>query len=388
MAGTSERTVIDADTDADIETLIDALAEAHASYESARERVSEIGEGELEELTTAHEQARTLLDRYEDRATGSGDFEAFVRFQSEFADHAESLSEDLPHRGAFERAAERFDKRRLSTTDFERARETLSEARETAARLDERQDAHERYRAARRALLEHRDALDDRIEELERVQQYGRADLDAPVEELREPIAAYDEAVREEFEAFRREESARVVLGLLASTAAFPLVPFDQPPADLREYVEESEAGTESIPDLLTYSEYSDSKLDHYVESPRELKRHVATHRTYLTNIDAEPLSIGWPPPAADELWWRARELRSVLGRFAAEEPIGKLRTVRTLARDEERYEHLHRAARARTALDAETRERLASGEIDRELETARSERDRLEEALSTYPAA
>ncbi|PSP72254.1 hypothetical protein BRC86_12810 [Halobacteriales archaeon QS_3_64_16] len=368
--------------------MIDAFAEAHEAHESARERVSEIGEDELEKLAAAHDRARSLLDRYEDRATGSGDFEAFVRFQSEFAEHAGSLPEDLPHREAFERAAEHFDKRRLSTADFEHARETLSEAREAVARLDERQNAHERYRDARRAVLERQDALDDRIEELERVQQYGRADLDAPVKELREPIAAYDEAVREEFEAFRREESARVVLEFLASTAAFPLVPFDQPPADLREYVEGSEAGTESIPELLTYSEYSDSKLDHYVESPQELKRHVATHRTYLVNVDAEPLSVGWPPPPADELWWRARELRSALGRFAAEETIGKLRVVRALASEDERYEYLRGAARARAALDAETRERLASGEIDRELETARTERDRLEEALSTYPGA
>jgi DNA repair exonuclease SbcCD ATPase subunit len=388
MAETSERTDPDGDTDAEIETLIDSLAEAHESYESARERVSEIGESELEELAGAHDRARSLLDRYEDRATGSGDFEAFVRFQSEFTDHAESLPEDLPHRGAFERAAERFDKRRLSTTDFERARETLSEVRETVARLDERRIAHERYRDARRALLERRDALSDRIEELEQVQRYGQADLDAPVEELREPIVVYDEAIREEFGAFRREESARVVLDFLAATAAFPLVPFDQPPADLREYVEGSEAGTESIPELLTYSEYSDSKLDHYVESPRELKRYVATHRTYLANVDGEPLSIGWPPPPADELWWRARELLSVLGRFGSEEAIEKLRAVRALARKEERYEHLRGAARARTALDAETRERLASGEVDRDLQEAQAQRDRLEEALSTYPTA
>jgi hypothetical protein len=387
MAETTERTDPDTDSDPDIETLIDSLAEAHAAYESARERVAEIGESELEDLAAAHDRARGLLDRYEDRATGSGDFEAFVRFQSEFTEHAESLPEDLPHREAFERAAERFDKRRLSTTDFEYARETLAEVRTAVARLDERRSAREDYRDARRALLERRDALDDRIEDLERVQQYGRADLDAPVGELEAPIAAYDGTVREEFGAFRREESARVVLEFLAATATFPLVPFERPPADLQEYVEESQAGTESIPKLLTYSEYSDSKLDHYVESPRELKRHVATHRTYLANVDADPLAIGWPPPPAEELWWRARELRSVLGRFASEGVIADLRAVRALAREEERYERLRRAARARAALDAETRERLASGEIDRELETIRAERDRLEKALSTYPA-
>jgi hypothetical protein len=381
MAGAAQR------TDPDSSALIAELAETHEAYEAARERVSEIGESDLQELAEAHDRATTLLDRYEGRATGSGDFEAFVRFQSSFSDHAESLPENLPRRGAFERAAERFDKRRLSATDFERARETLSEATELTARLDERREARERYRSARRAVAERIEVLDERIEDAEQVQRYGQADLDAPVEELRAPIAAYDEAVGDAFEAFRREESARVVLGFITSTAAFPLVPFDQPPGDLIEYVEDSEAGASSIPELLTYSEYSASKLGHYVAEPRELQRHVATHRTYLAGLSADPLQVGWPPPPADRLWWRVRELVSVLSRFASADVIGKLRALRALAGAETRYERLRGAARARAELDAATRERLASGEVSRELEALRAERERLDEALSTHPA-
>jgi hypothetical protein len=382
MAGAIEGANGDADTSA----LVDDLAEAHEEYEARREAVSEIGEGNLQDLADAYDRATTLLDRYEERATGSGDFEAFVTFQSAFTEHAESLPEDLPKRAAFERAADRFDKRRLSTSDFERARETLSEAANLIARLDERRAAREQYRETRRAVVTRRDALDERIEESRRVRRYGRVDLDAPVEELQEPIVAYDEAVEEAFETFRREESTRVVLDFLASTATYPLVPFGQPPADLMEYVENDEAGTEPISKLLTYSEYSASKLDHYVESPRELQRHVATHRSYLTDLDAGPLTIGWPPPPADRLWWRARELVAVVSKFAPPAVVENLRAVRALARDDERYERLRETARARAALDAETRERLASGEVEREVAELEAERERLDEALSTYP--
>lgn len=372
---------------ADAVALVDALDDAHEAYERRRERVDDIGERDLEALAEAHDRATTLLDRYETRATGSGDFEAFVRFQDEFTEHTESLPDDLPKRETFERAAEALDKRRLSAADFERARETLSAASELTTRLDERREAREQYRRTRRDVLTRRNALDERIEELAEVRGYGQADLDAPIEELRDPIAAYDDAVDDAFGAFRREASARAVLDFVASTAAYPLVPFRQPPEDLYRYVEEHGAGDEPIPKLLEYSEYSASKLDHYVDEPRELQRHVATHRTYLTNLSAEPLEIGWPPPPADRLWWRARELVATVSRFAPSEVVARLRTVRALARDEERYEHLREAAMARAALDTETCERLASGEIERELEEARTERDRLDEALSSYPA-
>lgn len=371
----------------DATALVEALAEAHETYERRRERVAEIGERDLEALAEAHDRATTLLDRYESRATGTGDFEAFVTFQSVFSEHVEDLPDDLPKRDAFERAVEALDKRRLTESDFERAREILTEANEVAARLTERKAARERYREARRALVRHRKALDDRIDGLERVQRYGNVDLDAPVEQSKEPITAYDEAVRDSFARFRREESARVVLQFVVATAAYPLVSVRQPPADLCRYVEQYEAGAEPIPTLLEYSEYSASKLDHYVADPRELKRHVATHRTYLTSLDATPLEIGWPPPPPDRLWWRARELVSVVSRFAPEEVVAKLRQVRALARDRERYQRLREAARARETLDAGTRERLRSGDVGRELETLRAERERLAEALSTYPA-
>jgi hypothetical protein len=371
--------------DSGTDELIAALDDAAEARDAATERVAEVGADDLEAVAAAHDRATGLFDRYEDRATGTGDFAAFVEFEDRFATFVAELPEDLPRRGTFETAEERLDERRLSESDFAAAREALAPAADLAARLDERVSAHEAYKNARRAVRERRAELDDRIDELERLRELGAADLDAPVEALEAPIAAYDDAVRDAFADFRREASARELFSLLDAAGAFPLVSLDTPPTEVVEYVETSMAGTEPLPRLLEYAEYSIPKLDHHVEAPSELKRRIATRRTVLERIDAAPLEIGWPPPPADELRWRCRELVSVVGRFAPPDVVAQLRDVRELTREED-YERLRGAARARAALDPGERERLADGRVERDLEAARAERERLEEGLSEYP--
>ncbi|PSQ64770.1 MAG: hypothetical protein BRD24_09570, partial [Halobacteriales archaeon SW_9_67_24] len=85
------------------------------------------------------------------------------------------------------------------------------------------------------------------------------------------------------------------------------------------------------------------------------------------------------------DLRWRVRELVAVVGRFASEGTVAALREIRALAR-EDRYERLRNAARARAELTADERGRLSSGTLDRELDEARAERDRLADALDEHP--
>ncbi len=365
------------------------LAEELRAASEARERVASdietLGEDDVRAVADAHDEATTLLDRYVDTATGSGNFEAFVEFESEFESLVEGLDDDLPEREAFEEAGEIVDQRRLSESHFERGREALAPAAEVAALLEERTDARRRYRDARAAVATRRDELRERIDRLEHLRTLGEADLDAPVEEVREPVGAYDDAVREAFEHFRAEESARTVLRFVAATRQYPLVDYRSPPEDLREYVETRDAGAESIATLLEYAEYSNSKLDHYVDDPMALKRAVATNQTYLRRLSADPLTVGWPPPPAEDLLWRINELRPVVSRFADEDVVARLRAVATLAR-EDRYARLRESAVARAELDDEERERLASGAVDAELEAARGELSAVEELLEEYP--
>jgi hypothetical protein len=361
---------------------VDRLRTARAELADARDAVADHGEARLTAVRDAHREATSLLDRYEGTATGTGDFRAFVEFQESFVELVEGLPDDLPAREAFEAANDLLDQRRLDVDDFARARDRLQPAADHAALLEERATAEERYEMARRDARKRLRELDDRIDRLERLQRLGEADLDAPVERLRDPIDSYDAAVREAWTDFRREASARETLRVVQASEAYPLAAFPQPPDDLREYVVSYPAGEEPIPTLLEYADYSTSKLSHYVDDPGALRTRVATHRTYLERLDADPLTVSWPPPSAERLRYRATELVSVVGRFAPEDVIAEARRLRRLPAEVD-YERLRETALARDELTDDERDRLERGAVEAELTAARDEHERIETALA-----
>jgi hypothetical protein len=362
-----------------VEDLAARVRRARERVERADRAVEAVGEADIDAVASAHREALKLLDGYEDSATGTGDFEAYVRFQEAFADLVEGLDEDLPERESFEAALDAVDGRRLSVEDFDRARRELADAGDLAERLTERENARERLREVERELDRTRDRVDEQIAELEELVELGQADLEADVSRLREPITAYDEAVRAAFADVRSSAPARELLGLAAESRRFPLATLPEPPAELLAYVRSSPAGEETVDTLREYAGYSRSKLDHYVEDPAELKRRVGTHTTYLERLEADPLTVGWPPPPAADLRHRSRELVSVVARFADDAVVERARRLGRLARDPE-YPRLRRSAVARDRIDETTRERLAAGEVAEDLDRAREARDRLAE--------
>lgn len=360
------------------------LRTAETDLEGAIARVEEFGEAELQELADAYEEFSALLERYEEPATGDGDFQTFIEFQGNVETFVNRLPEDLLLRETFEECDEHLQQRRLSESDFEHVRSQLQPVADLTARLDERERAREDYRRARRDVRRRVRELDERIEELRRLERLGDADLDAPTERLGKPIEAYNDAVTEAFESFRREAPAREVFEFLDATTAYPLVEFSPPPEDLREYVETHEPGREPVPRLLEYAEYSHSKLDHYVGDPDALKRSVGTRQTYLQRLDADPLTVEWPPPPADELRWRCRELTAAVNRFAPG-VVAELREVAARSRGPD-YERLRESAVAEDELSTAERERLRTGAVTEDLEAAVAERERLESALEEFP--
>ena len=379
----------------DVDALVDVLVDAHRELERTRRRVDEVGEDALQDLRDRYEELTALFDRYEERVTGDGDFQTFIEFQGKVAEFTEELPEEARHRDVFEDVDDLLQQRRLTESDWERVRERLAPVWRDVERLTDREEARDAYRDARYAVRSRRAELDERIADLERLQRLGDADLDAPTDRLREPIERYNERVETAFDTLRREAGARVVLDLLAKTEAYPLVEFQSPPADLHEYVRTEEPGTEPIPQLLEYADYSRSKLDHYVDDPTTLKQRVSTHRTYLRRLDADPLTVAWPPPEAGVLWYRCRELESVVGRVGDADPVPAeageaatvaLREVRALPRETD-YERLRTSAQAREQLSDEERERLASGAVDDELAAVREAKSRLDDALDEYPS-
>ena len=373
-------------TEASEEGLVRELADADAALQEARERVADFGENELQRLAEAYGEFTGLLARYEEPATGDGDFKQFIKFQGNVEQFVERLDEDLLLRETFEDCDEHLQQRRLSESDFEHVREQLEPVADLAGRLDDRREAAQRYEGIRKRIRDRIHELSERIDDLERLARLGDADLDAPTERLREPVEAYNEAVRETFEEFRREAPARDVFAFLEKAEVYPLVSFRSPPEDIHNYVREHPPGTESIPDLLDYAQFSRSKLDHYVDDPDALKRAVATRKTYLRRLDADPLTIGWPPPPAAELEWRCQELTAMVNRLAPA-VVESLRAVAALPRETD-YQRLRESAVAASELTEEERKRLRSGAVETELAEARTTRQQLRDALAEYPDA
>ena len=362
------------------EARIEDLRSARERLAAVESEIESVGEAAVIDAADAYRKATQLLDRYEGSATGTGDFQAYVEFQDKFLGLVEER-DDTPASEAFSAAGERLDQRRLSESDFDRARDDLEPAAEYVDLLDRREDAEEAVAKARRDARLCRRDLDEEIDERAEWLAVGEADLDAPVAELTDPIEAYNDAVLDEFDEFYASASIAAVVDFLDRAESFPLVEFRSPPRDLREFAAESPDADEPIPTLLEYADYTGSKLDHYAEDPGLLQTTVAVHRTYLERLSGEPLTVSLPPPPPEELRFRARELVSLLGRFADEETVAQMRTVRDLTRRDD-YRTLRRATRAHQELDADELAAVQSGAAAAELERLRDARDRLVTAL------
>ena len=363
------------------------LREARDRLERLRDDV-DLGGDDLDAVADAYESVARVLDRWEERATDWDDFQGYVEFRNDLSETLESIPEDVPESDAFVEADGHVKTgsatQALKQRDFDAAREALAPARAYAEHREALQEAREEYREACRAAKRRRAELAARIDDLERLVELSEADLDAPVEELREPIRRYDEAVRADFTRFRREAPARAVLEFVATAAGYPLVDFEAPPPELLAYLREHPAGEHSVEELLEYAGYSASKLSHYVDDPDRLKRRVATNRTYLERLSADPLTVGWPPAERETLRYRTGELVSLVDRFADGETVAALRAVRASTRRDD-YGRLRTAAVARAELGDDERERVASGAVESDLEAARRRYERLCEAIDEY---
>ena len=373
------RTTTDGDEDDPVREAGEAAATLRERYDELARiegRIDDLGRDRIEAAADAYRRAHRILDGYEEDAVGTGDFGSYVQFRGEFGE-AVDVDDAALAADAFAAADEAVDKRRLSASDFAAAREALEPAGEYVDLLTDRDEALDDYRAARKAAREAKKALDARLDELREVADMADADLDADVDRLREPIESYNDAVRESFREFYKSASARDVFSFLDRADGTPFVDADVPPTDLREYVDEYEAGEEPLPTLLEYADYSNSKLEHYVDDPGALRTAVAVHRTYVERLDAEPLTLNWPPAGGDELAYEIDERIPLVSRVAGDETVATLRSVRELARDEE-YERLRRAAVVRDALDDPELDLLERGVID----------DRVREAERTLSIA
>ncbi|QWC18430.1 hypothetical protein [Halorubrum sp. 2020YC2] len=372
------------DADDPVAAAGEAAARLRERYDELRRiesRIDGYGRDRVEAAADAYRRAHRILDRYEEDAVGSGDFESYVRFRGEFGD-AVDVDDDTPAGDAFGAADEAVDKRRLSESDFAAAREALEPAGEFVDLLEAYDDAVDDYRASRKAAREARKRLDSRLDELREVAEMADADLDADLDRLRGPIEAYNEGLREAFREFFKSASAREVFDFLDRADGTPFVDVDVPPTDLAEYVETHAAGEEPPATLLEYADYTNSKLEHYVDDPGALRTAVAVHRTYLERLDGEPLTLDWPPKPGDELAYEIDELVPLVGRIADDDVVATLRSVRELARGDD-HERLRRAAAVRDALDDADLALIERGEAEERLTEAERTRSTVDDVLA-----
>ncbi|WP_436901979.1 DUF7118 family protein [Halovenus halobia] len=364
--------------------LIAALERREEELDRAQDRVEEYGEDELTTLAEAYQAFYEVLDIYQDQVTGDdGDIQTIVEFQGEVDRVMGKVSEDMLHADIFEECDEYLRQKWFSDADFEHVYDLLDPAATLVERLDERDEALEAYREARRDVRTRLQECETEIDDLERLADLSEADLDAPIERLEEPISEYNDAVEEAFREFKRSASAREVVTFLDQMEQYPLVEFMSPPPDVVEYIESNPPGNEPIATILDYADYSRSKLEHYVDEPNKLKHAIEGHRAYLETLDGGPLKVSWPPPTAEQLRYRCQELTAAVNRIDAD-VVELLRTVQALPRETE-YERLQRSAVVRQELSADEREQLQSRPIEEDLAELREERERLSAALENY---
>ena len=357
------------------------LRERYDELRRIENRIADLGRERVEAAADAYRRAHRVLDQYEEDAVGTGDFGSYVQFRGEFGE-AVDVDDDALAADAFAAADDAVDKKRLSEGDFAAARDALDPAGEYVDLLDAYDDAVDAYRIARKETKAAKKALDSRLDALQEVAEMADADLDADVDRLREPIESYNESVREAFSSFYASASAREMFAFLDRADGTPFVDVDVPPTDLSDYVTDYEAGEEPLPTLLEYADYSNSKLDHYVDDPGALRTAVAVHRTYIERLDGEPLTLDWPPAGGDELGYEIDELIPLVSRVAGDETVATLRSVRELAREDD-YERLRRAAEVRDALDDDEVALLERGVVDERVRKAEQTRSIVEDVLA-----
>jgi len=365
--------------------LIAEIERCEGELDRRQRRVEEYGEDDLGELTEAYEQFSKVLGIYQDQVTGDdGDIQTIVEFQSEIDRVMTDIPDDVLHADIFEECDEYLQQKWFSDSDFEHVYDQLDPLADLAEWIGDRDEALEAYRKAHRDIEARLRECERELDDLDRLADLSEADLDAPTERLEEPIQQYNDAVTEAFREFKRSASAREVIRFLDEMERYPLIAFESPPRDVVEYIAETPTGTEPIVTIREYTDYSRSKLEHYVEEPNKLKHAIEGHRAYLDALDGGPLTISWPPPTAEQLEYRCRELTAAVNRIDPD-VVEQLRTVQALPRETD-YGRLRRSAVVRQDLSDEERERLQSGQIEDDIAELRAEREQLQEALEAYP--
>lgn len=366
----------------DVDDIIARLERARADRDAAAAGLEPHDDAAVDRLQDAYVKAVGLLDSYEDKATESGDFSGYVEFRNEFTSFLSGLSDDLPHRSDFEDAGDRVDKRRLSSSDFDAARAELATVAGLVEALEDKRQWESEISELRRTLTRKRTALEDERDRLKELASVDPTVAEADIEELRDPIDRFNDAITADHREFLRNASIRSVFETYDRIARFPLVDIDEPPEDLVAFFEDHPVGEESVGRVRELLSYSRSKLAHYVEDAGHFLGEVKPYAGYLDGLSPDPFTIDWVPPEGDTFEWALGERRRAVDRFASDDTMAILRELEEIVRDRPRYERLRDSAIYRDSLEEADLELVRSGDVADQLEEVADKLERIDHAL------
>lgn len=357
------------------------LDEAIQELTQKRRTLREEGIEEVREARGLYHELQRYIDRYREPATGHGDFESYIEFQSVLAEIEEQLDGGVYGERGFRDAIQRFESRTLREKHFRRAENDLQGVRETVEVLERVEEIEDELRSERGRLGKRRKELEREIDDLERGIREASEAPDADASRLESLLDSYNEAVEREYESWLSSAAAREVVGHVYRASGMPLIEAEGVDRSTVEALEVSEVGDESVERLLELAEYSDSKLQHYVDDPTRFRSELPT--AWFRVADAEPYKLS-PDMQEGVVERLVPELVRVVSEFASERTIEVLREIGDLARCG-RYSGMRRALMARQTtggVDAESLQEEKQG-MERELDQVRDDLERIDEALS-----
>lgn len=334
----------------------------------------------VREARDIYHDLQRYIDRYREPATGHGDFESYIEFQSVLAEIEEQLDDDVYGERWFRKAIQRFESRTLREKHFRRAEKDLQEIRELVEAFERAMELEDELRSERGRLRKRRRELQNEIKRLESRIRDAREAPDADASRLESLLDKYNKSVEREYGSWLSSAPAIEVVRHAYRASRMPLVEADGVDGRSVEALQESGVGDESVERLLEFAGYSDSKLQHYVDDPRTFRDKLPT--AWFRVADAEPykLSLDMEEGVVERL---VPELVSVVSEFASERTIEVLRQIGDLARNG-RYSEMRQALEARQRTGGEDVESLLEEKqsLEREVEDVEEDTQRIEDAL------
>lgn len=249
-------------------------------------RIEELGPGRLDRVEFLLSELKGLVREYEDKDRTFKTHRSLRmtldrlarRIQKSYEN--EEIGEEVEH----------FDKALVHARDWhwKDTRRALEPLEEIAGLRDERNRVEKEIRRQKKARRKKRRELEERARRLRSLRDTR---LDPGAEEyihsIQERLDRVNERIVGVLDALVSNAPTREVIRLLGDVGIRPELGLPRAPdkSGLMGFLGSHPVGNEPIYRVLEYADYSDSRLSHYVDRPREFKDAMSANLAYLEKI-------------------------------------------------------------------------------------------------------